>query len=87
MGTKFFWSGFYKRAEAGTGGSGFSGVGKANLPTGYAEQGNLIGTCSYDSSDTKTDKTLLDRQRNPKDFAPARYGQDERAESNPHIIY
>lgn len=87
MGTRSFWEGFFKKAEANTGGSGYTGTGKANLPTGYSEQGGLTGTSSYDSSDTKTDKTLLDRQRNPKDFAPGRYGFDEPAESNPHIIY
>jgi len=83
-----FWEGFIKRAEAGTGGSGHSGIGKGNLPTGYSEQGGMMGNSTQSGAeDTRTDKTLLDRQRNPKDFAVGRHGQDEPADSNPHIIY
>lgn len=85
-----FWTGFNKRADAGLGGSGFSGVGKGNLPTGNAEQGQQQGNVNALGSsgeDTRTDKTLLDRQRNPKDFMINRYGEDAPAESNPHIIY
>lgn len=83
-----FWQGFYKRADAGTGGSGFSGVGKGNLPTGYAEQGGLTGTVAgnpYDSG--LTDKTLLDRQRNPKDFSIHEPGEDQPSEVIPQLIY
>jgi hypothetical protein len=81
-----FWTGFYKRAEALTGGEGFSGAGKGNLPTGYSEQGRLSGTASG-GEDTKTDKTLLDRQRNPKDFGVGNHGEDGPADTNPHIVY
>ena len=87
---RYFWSGFYKKAEAGTA-SGFSGTGKGNLPTGYGMQGQQEGPVgAYNSGgadDTKTDHTLLDRQRNPKDYSLFHHGQDEPAESNPHIIY
>lgn len=79
-----FWQGFFKQAEAGTA-SGFTGVGKGNLPTGNAEQGQLQGT--LDTKDTLVDKTLLDRQRNPKDFCIGNYGEDGPADSNQHIIY
>jgi len=85
-----FWQGFLKRADAGTGGSGFSGTGRGNLPTGTAEVGGMQGSASSSNSsgeDTRTDKTLLDRQRNPKDFCFGHWGQDLPAESNPHIIY
>lgn len=83
---RYFWEGFYKKADAGTGGSGHSGGGKGNLPTGYAEQGQLSGTATS-AEDTRTDKTLLDRQRGPKDFAPGTYGVDMPSDVNPHIIY
>lgn len=81
-----FWVGFQKRAEALTGGSGHTGAGKGNLPTGYAEQGAMSGTATG-SEDTRTDKTLLDRQRNPKDFGVGRHGEDSPSDSNPHLIY
>lgn len=85
-----FWNGFLKRADAGLGGSGFSGVGKGNLPTGYSESGGQqgdIGSSNSSGEDTRTDKTLIDRQRNPKDFCFGHWGEDMPAESNPHIIY
>lgn len=87
---KNFWEGFLKKADAGTAGSGFTGTGKGNLPTGYALQGQQEGPVNaYGSSieDTRTDKTLLDRQRNPKDFCMFRHGEDGPAEANPHIFY
>ena len=84
-----FWHGFQKRADASTGGGGFfSGIGKGNLPTGTAEQGNLMGTASgnpYESG--LTDKTLLDRQRNPKDFSIREPGEDQPSEVIPQLIY
>lgn len=86
----YFWTGFLKRAEAGTAGSGFSGTGKGNLPTGYGMQGQQEGPVgAYGSSveDTRTDKQLLDRQRNPKDYSLFSHGQDGPADANPHIIY
>lgn len=46
MATKTFWAGFYKRADATIGGEGFTGAGKGNLPTGYAEQGRLSGNAT-----------------------------------------
>lgn len=83
-----FWRGFYKRADAATGGSGFSGAGKGNLPTGYAEQGNLTGPASGNAYDSGlTDKTLLDRQRNPKDFSIREPGEDQPSEVIPQLIY
>jgi hypothetical protein len=84
-----FWYGFYKRADASTGGSGFSGVGKGNLPTGNAEQGKLTGYVQGgDAQDSGlTDKTLLDRQRNPKDFSIREPGEDQPSEVIPTLIY
>jgi hypothetical protein len=84
-----FWDGFCKRADASTGGGGFSGVGKGNLPTGYAEQGKLMGSATGgDAQDSGlTDKTLLDRQRNPKDFSIRELGEDQPSEVIPQIIY
>lgn len=85
-----FWSGFYKKADVGLGGTGFTGVGKGNLPTGYAETGQLqgnVGSGNGAVEDSRTDKTLLDRQRNPKDFGIGNYGEDAPADSNPHIFY
>lgn len=82
-----FWSGFYKRADVGMGG-GFTGTGKGNLPTGNAEQGQIQGNATGgDGEDTRTDKTLLDRQRNPKDFSIFEQGQDGPADANPHITF
>ena len=84
-----FWDGFYKRADASTGGSGFSGVGKGNLPTGTAEQGALTGPASGGDSQNSglTDKTLLDRTRNPKDFSIREPGEDGPSDVIPLIIY
>ena len=85
-----FWTGFYKKADAGLGGSGFSGVGKGNLPTGNAETGGLQGNTGQGggmAEDTRTEKTLFDRQRNPKDFCFGHHGEDGPADSNQHIIY
>ena len=85
----YFWDGFYKRADgAASTGGGFSGAGKGNLPTGYSEQGGLTGSASgnpYESG--LTDKTLLDRQRNPKDFSVRELGEDQPSEVVPQIIY
>ena len=83
-----FWRGFYKRADAATGGSGFSGAGKGNLPTGYGEQGAMTGPASGNAYDSGlTDKTLLDRQRNPKDFSIKEPGEDQPSEVIPQLIY
>ncbi len=85
---KIFWSGFHKRADASTGGGGFfSGIGKGNLPTGYAEQGQLTGPIPAGPDSGMTDKMLLDRQRNPKDFSVRELGEDAPSEAVPHIIY
>lgn len=82
-----FWEGFNKRAEASTGGF-FGGVGKGNLPTGTSETGQLEGVASGNAYDSGlTDKTLLDRQRNPKDFSIHEPGEDQPSEVIPHIIY
>lgn len=86
MGIETFWRGFYKRADATIGGEGFTGAGKGNLPTGYAEQGRMSGTVSG-GEDTKTDKTLLDTQRNPRDFGFGQHTETGPADVNPHIRY
>lgn len=92
-----FWQGFMKAADGadggmGDGGSGFTGVGK----------GNLIGSLEHDeydgskpasdekpdgASDGMTDKSLLDRERNPRDFSPFNNGPELEDENGSHIRY
>ena len=80
-----FWEGFFKRADVGMG-QGFSGVGKGNLPTGYAEQGQVQG--NVDAGDTKPDHTIIDKQRGPQSFGREfREADAGPAESNPHVFY
>jgi hypothetical protein len=91
---KSFWTGFYKKAggdSAGlTGGSGFSGVGKGNVAGRLEFDGPFdgnIGALGSSTEDTRTDKALLDRERNPRDFSPFETGPNLVSESNPHIVY
>lgn len=80
-----FWQGFMKRADVGMG-SGFSGAGKGNLPTGYSEQGQVQGNA--DSEDTKPDHSLIDKQRGPQNHGLMfREPDTGPADSNPHIYY
>lgn len=80
-----FWHGFKKRAEALTGGQGFTGAGKGVIgPSGNAVQ---EGNVSDGAAAPMTDKTLLDRERNPRDFGTGIEGPQFRDESNPFIIY
>jgi len=82
---KAFWTGFQKRAEALTGGQGFTGVGKGVIgPSGNAVQ---EGSISDQNAAPMTEKTLLDRERNPRDFGIGIDGPQFRDESNPFIIY
>ena len=79
-----FWQGFCKKAESNAAGGGFSSVGKAVPYSGDGPKG-VVGSAGSD--DTKVDKTLLDRQRNPGDF---RFGEDAPvgpADANQHLIY
>ena len=77
-----FWEGFTKRAaggEYGDGGQGFTGAGKKQLAGQLDDPGNkgqgpvgISGGSDHGTSDgetLKTDKTLLDRERNPGDFS------------------
>jgi hypothetical protein len=85
-----FWDGFYKRAEALDAGGGFTGVGKGVLVGQLTYSGPLSGNVSQSgpSEDSvKTDHTLLDRERNPRDFGIGDSGPEFQAESNPHIRY
>lgn len=85
-----FWIGFSKRAEALVGGSGHTGMGK----------GVLLGNLQFDrhdsteeafgradKEDTRTDKSLLDRNRTARDFGVGRSGPEFQDESIPHIRY
>lgn len=82
---KAFWAGFEKRAEALTGGQGFTGVGKGVIgPSANAVQEGRVGN---GDAAPMTEKTLLDRERNPRDFGIGIEGPQFRDESNPFIIY
>lgn len=88
-----FWAGFQKRAEALTGGGGFTGTGKGSIYGEYEFDGPLAGGTTESVQDKdkqpQTDKTLLDRERNPKDFAigVGNEGPVFQADSNPHLLY
>jgi hypothetical protein len=88
-----FWRGFEKRAGATsglTGGSGHTGAGKGNL--GTAEERRQISGAEgaygrAEGEDTRTDKTLLDRDRGPRTEDPFSRGPEFQDETNPHIRY
>jgi hypothetical protein len=88
---KHFWAGFTKKAEALTGGGGFSATGKNSIYGEYEFDGPLSGgTTDTDGDKGKepmVDKTLLDRERNPKDFGLGLEGPVFQADSNPHLLY
>jgi hypothetical protein len=84
---KYFWSGFYKKADStslGDGGKGFTGTGKGNI-TSQLERSQAHGT--IESGPEKADHTLLDRERNPRDFSPFQNGPSFEDENGTHIIY
>ena len=81
---KAFWCGFEKRAK------GFhSGRGKMQLAAQLHHDDESGSAESHGRSgpDTRTDKTLLDRERNPRSFNPTDKGPEFRDDANPHIIY
>lgn len=82
---EYFWAGFYKRADADIGGSGFTGIGKGNLPTGYAEQGRLQG--KIESEGVRESTQFRDKNREPEDLDFGNTLKGGPAASNPHIIY
>ena len=86
-----FWAGFEKRAQGSlTGGKGFvGGRGKMQLrgQLEYDKMEGPVGSYGRSTEDTKTDKTLLDRVRNPRSFNPFERGPELRDEANPHIVY
>lgn len=88
---KSFWAGFIKRAEATTGGGGFSSSGKGSIYGEYEFDGPLSGNTQESVGDKgsqpMTDKTLLDRERNPKDFGLGLEGPVFQSDSNPHLFY
>lgn len=88
---KNFWAGFTKRAEALTGGGGFSATGKNSIYGEYEFDGPFsVSTNITDGDKDKqpmTDKTLIDRERNPKDFSIGAEGPVFQADSNPHLLY
>lgn len=63
----------------------FAGVGKGNIRASL-DYDELSGY-NVGGDDLKTDKTLLDRERNPKDFAIGHYGPEFTDDSNPHVRY
>ena len=88
-----FWLGFYKEADATsglTGGTGFTGVGKGSI-SGQLERDEYEGTegsFGYSGGeDTRTEKTLLDRERGPRSYEIGDQGPEFQDESNPHIKY
>lgn len=91
---KDFWKGFQKRAEGADGGMGdgggmFAGVGKGQL-AGQLEWDKYDGDKSkWDekNDETQTDKTLLDRERNPRDFSPFSLGPTLEDENGSKTIY
>ena len=85
-----FVRGFVKLAlGALTGGSNMSGAGKNLNNTGESplREGTQQSHGRADGEDTRTDKTLLDRERNPRDFSPWDEGPVLRDRSNPHVEY
>lgn len=89
-----FWAGFLKAASGadggvGDGGKGFTGTGK----------GQTAGSLEHDYDDgvahepagrdpeTHTDHTLLDRERNPRDFGPFNTGPELEDENGSHVRY
>lgn len=91
--THAFWDGFEKRAGATsglTGGQGFTGAGKGNLGTGEERPSFSGPEGAYgraDGQDTRTDKTLIDRDRGARTEDPFSTGPEFQDETNPHIRY
>lgn len=84
-----FWAGFYKKAAFSTGGSGHTGLGKGNF-LGQLTRDHYDGTLEAHGrteDDTRTDKTMIDRDRTARDFAVGERGPEFRDGSNPHILY
>lgn len=91
---KAFWAGFEKLANpTGSldgGGGFFSGIGKGNLAHFFGRDefnGTRQGYGRGGGEDTRTDKTLLDRERNPRDYSVHELGPELQNESIPHIRY
>ena len=84
-----FWRGFGKRAEALTGGGGFSGAGKGNLgrDRNFDYRAGTQESHGDPDDETKASKELIDRERNPRDFQHGQTGPEFQVESNPHIRY
>lgn len=84
-----FWAGFAKAADGAlTGGAGFSGIGKGNV--GSAEerdsrQGPERALGPAAEADL-VDKTLIDRDRNPRSFDITDPGQEALRGNNPFLI-
>jgi hypothetical protein len=89
----WFWRGFYKKADAAsglTGGEGHTGAGKGVIGPGTSRavySGTEQGSGRADPTDTRTDHTLRDADRGPRDFGMGESGPEFVAEGNPHIRY
>lgn len=87
-----FWIGFHKRADALsslTGGGGHSGAGKSQFGLGleFPEKGGPEKAVGPAAPLPMVDKTLMDRERNPRDHAVGEQGPEFQDDSNPHLRY
>lgn len=86
---KAFWLGFYKQAEFGDGGGGFSGTGKGSLGSGNEGRDTAQGLASQmgpGKDETMVDRSMRDRVRGPKDWSLTSMGEELADETNPHLI-
>jgi hypothetical protein len=76
-----FWAGFYKKADS---------MNRDTL-TGQTERDHYEGTEGSigraGGEDTRTDKTLVDRERGPRSYETGDQGPEFQDEANPHIKY
>lgn len=77
---RFFWQGFFKQAD---------GVGKGQLANelDHDSDNGLVREPGGSEPETHTDHTLLDRERNPRDFGPFNLGPTLEDENGTKIIY
>ena len=75
-----------KRADAGDGGSGFTGIGKGQNPVGSLEPAAKEGPVGDDTGPVASHE-LLDRERNPRSFDPHDMGPEFEDEYGSHVIY
>lgn len=69
-----FWHGFYKAATIEGQGKGFSATGEGSF--GIPKGESVVPRREGKVESTTTDKTLLDRERNPRDYAHGEHGPE-----------